>query len=289
VWLNTGNGIFSRGQISGGTEKSSGVAVGDLDGDGDLDAFLVNTGANRVWLNEGGSAAIEVTSTAVMTTGFIPDGTEDDVMKVRFQHNGRTGDSILEMNRWDLGFFRRDCVTPLTNSEADAFIDILRVRLDDGDGNFETDGSDVTVASVDSFSIAGSIQPLSFTNDDGNVQIASAASKIYWISLQATATASIADPHQVCILFDPDSQALVEVKSPDFSASIQDTRPTFANTAAPILPPRVTKVNTIADTGVPASCLSTSMPIALSTSPNLCFLQMRTAVFGLKSHSLIAG
>ena len=34
-----------------------GVALGDLDGDGSLDAVIVNSGATRVWLNDGSGTA----------------------------------------------------------------------------------------------------------------------------------------------------------------------------------------------------------------------------------------
>ncbi len=55
VWLNDGDGGFSdSGQLLG-DKNSVGLALGDLDGDGDLDAVVANTyvETNTVWLNDG--------------------------------------------------------------------------------------------------------------------------------------------------------------------------------------------------------------------------------------------
>lgn len=53
VWLNDGAGTFSdSGQLLGRSEDLA-VALGDLDGDGDLDAFFGGVAADTVWLNDG--------------------------------------------------------------------------------------------------------------------------------------------------------------------------------------------------------------------------------------------
>ena len=48
-----------------GNDNNRGFAVGDVDGDGDLDAFVANSyGPNRVWLNDG-SGSFQATGEAL--------------------------------------------------------------------------------------------------------------------------------------------------------------------------------------------------------------------------------
>ena len=48
-----GNGDFIDSGQDLGSASSRGVGLGDLNGDGDVDAFVVNSGGNTVWLNDG--------------------------------------------------------------------------------------------------------------------------------------------------------------------------------------------------------------------------------------------
>lgn len=64
VYRNNGDGTFNLAGIAAETaDKSHGVALGDLDGDGDLDAYVSNEGANRTYMNDGsGSFALASSS-----------------------------------------------------------------------------------------------------------------------------------------------------------------------------------------------------------------------------------
>lgn len=53
VWLNDGSGFFADSGQRLGREESYAVALGDLDGDGSLDAFVGNRNGSKVWLNDG--------------------------------------------------------------------------------------------------------------------------------------------------------------------------------------------------------------------------------------------
>ena len=60
MWFNDGSGTFTDSGQSLGVSGTS-VSLGDVDNDGDLDAFVANSGSNKVWINDGRNDVGDIT------------------------------------------------------------------------------------------------------------------------------------------------------------------------------------------------------------------------------------
>jgi hypothetical protein len=120
VWFNNGEAVFALDTDQNlGNAYGEGVALGDLDGDADLDAFYVRNGAPIVLFNDG--------------TGSFHPGTQD------------LGDqSSMDVALGDLdGNGTLDAYVANINSED-------RVYLNDGSGYFNESGQDLSASSNNS-------------------------------------------------------------------------------------------------------------------------------------------
>lgn len=113
IWLNDGDGVFHATEQLLGERISSGVATGDVDGDGDLDLFFANWsdrkeawGQNRVWLNDG-------TGTFVESDQDLGSPSARNVQLADFDADG-------DLDAWVANYKEPD-----------------RIWLNDGHGNFE--------------------------------------------------------------------------------------------------------------------------------------------------------
>jgi hypothetical protein len=57
IWFNDGQGVFTMSTQTLGESMSLSVSLGDLDGDGDLDAIVGNEAQDEIWLNQGSRQA----------------------------------------------------------------------------------------------------------------------------------------------------------------------------------------------------------------------------------------
>ncbi len=97
IWLNDGSGFFTLGQLLGDA-ASYRVALGDIDKDGDLDAFIGNIGQdNRIWFN-----------TQAIAGDANRDGVFDSSDLALVFQAGEYEDAILGNSAWAEGDWNGD-------------------------------------------------------------------------------------------------------------------------------------------------------------------------------------
>lgn len=142
LWLNDGSGNFAdSGQIlgSGGNSVLSIIEVGDLDGDGDIDAVLSNNGsANEVLLNDGNGTFSQYQFLGVAnddTAGLaLVDADHDGDLDIYFSNNNNVADTLW-FNDGSANFANPESLTnPLGHSWS--------VISADFDGSYPTDSGE---------------------------------------------------------------------------------------------------------------------------------------------------
>jgi Ca2+-binding RTX toxin-like protein len=130
VWLNDGTGAFSQGSIPATPAAGNGVELGDLDGDGDVDAFVGSAGGSRVWLNDGAGGLVDSAQSLAsgdtndVALGDIDGDGDVDAMTANF-----AGASRIWMNNGDGQFVLGG--SPLGAAEEVELADL------DGDGDLD--------------------------------------------------------------------------------------------------------------------------------------------------------
>jgi hypothetical protein len=199
VWMNDGKGIFTNSGQKLGSKYSLDVALADLDGDGDIDAFVCNhayknnltNGEHQVWLNDGkgiftsnGQDLGNSYHTSVHIGDIDGDGDIDALATSNFNESGVLNENEIWINDGTAHFTKKVLSNSYSNDLAladidkDGDLDIVivylnylgnsnvgaKIYLNDGIGNFSLSNQ-----SFDAVHYNG--VELGDLNNDGNLDI----------------------------------------------------------------------------------------------------------------------
>lgn len=268
LWLNDGAGNFSAHPatptFNPGTE-SWGVALGDIDGDGDLDAIVANTLSpgqdETVWLNErvlvtqvssttteaGGTATFTVSLGKQPAANVTITITSGDVTEGRLSTDG-----VTQQNSVNLTFTNANWNTPRTVTVHGQNDDI-----DDGDITFAVTTSAAT--STDPFFSGASVADLSFTNTDNDtagVNVSPASVTVAESGTMATFAVSLAT--------QPNGTVVIDLASLDTGeATVSPAQLTFNSATAQTV--TVTGVDDAIDDGNQLTTIALTINAAATT------------------------
>ncbi len=214
LWLNDGAGALVDSGQGLESADSVDVALADLDGDGDLDAFVgVQEAGNTVWHNDGGQMTFATTDSAPIE---IVSGARDEVLAIELTHNGRTGDSSIELATVEL-LLEEVPSDPLTTSEANALIERLLVVRDDGDGAYTV--ADTEVAEVGTLALTGGVQTVGIADDQVAAAVAASTTGVFFVVLELTVDADTQPVSTVVVTHKVASSSTAEDAEADLPVS----------------------------------------------------------------------
>jgi hypothetical protein len=190
-----GSGSFGSEQVvSTLADGASSVFAADVDGDGDLDVLSASFYDDEIaWYeNRGGQFSLTTTDVAQR---LVSNQAIHDLLRVVVTHEGRAGDSPVELASLELGF-TDGAGAPLDETELGGLIQTLRLYLDDGEAGDVFDPGDALVASTTDFSSIDGAGVLTWTlaDDDSNLQVTHGSPRTYFLAAEMTADAESQAP-----------------------------------------------------------------------------------------------
>ncbi|HEO71047.1 MAG TPA: hypothetical protein ENN80_07270, partial [Candidatus Hydrogenedentes bacterium] len=189
----------------------------DTDGDGDLDIIGAVSGGGEAgqgrllwWINTVGQCSLASTDAA---PALIEQGTTTDVLRIVATHNGRSGDTDMELATIEL-LFEESEGDPLTSAEVTDLIANLHVYRDDGDNLFD-DAYDSLVTTVGSFNLVDGIEAILFGDGDPGVQVPQGTPATFFVVIELTNDAGSQTPRQFRITHVTEASSTAEDRDHD--------------------------------------------------------------------------
>jgi len=202
IWYeNTdGEGTFGLPRvITDAADAARSVHAADINGDGRIDALSASLADGTLaWYdNRGGQFSLATTDVA---QGYVGNSQEVDLLSIVVAHNGREGDSPLELSSLALRFADDDD-SALTEAQAAALFTSISIYLDDGSGVL--DEADVAVVATSDFSSittnGNGILTLPIADGDANARVEFATPRTYLVAVELAGDANQQMPSVVSL------------------------------------------------------------------------------------------